>query len=81
MISEFLRQRGFAYKRVFDSEDGKQVLEDLARFCRAESTCFHTDPRVTALLEGRREVWLRIQEHLNKTAEELQQLYNGGTNV
>jgi hypothetical protein len=29
------------------------------------------------VLEGRREVWLRIQQHLNLTTEQLFQLYGG----
>lgn len=56
----------------------QDVLEDLRTFCRAEATCFHQDPRMHAVLEGRREVWLRIQEHLNYTPEELLVLYSGG---
>lgn len=50
---------------------------DLARFCRADQSTFHADARVHAVLEGRREVWLRIQEHLRLSDEELFTLYNG----
>lgn len=63
----FVVNRQRAYRATFDSESelNKQVLSDLALFCRADLSTFHTDPRVHALMEGRREVWLRIQEHLN----------------
>jgi len=59
-------RRAFHYQRVFHDRDGKlttsgeRVLADLARFCRANESTFHADPRTHALLEGRREVWLRI---------------------
>lgn len=51
------------------------VLKDLAKFCRAFDTTFHENERAHALIEGRREVWLRIQNHLNMTPDELWQKY------
>lgn len=45
-----------------ESRDAKLVLTDLASFCRAHDTTFHTDERTHAMLEGRREVFLRIQQ-------------------
>lgn len=76
---DFLRGRRQAYLAVFklDQPATVTVLEDLARFCRANETCFHADPRVHAVAEGRREVWLRIQQHLNLSSEQLYKLYNG----
>lgn len=69
----FIRSRTLAYRRVFHAEnlDVQVVLADLAKFCRATDSTFVTDARAHALLEGRREVWLRISEHLNLTVEEL----------
>lgn len=69
----FNRQR--SYQVTFDSEAGKDVLADLARFCRADQSTFHPDPRVAANLDGRREVWLRIQQHLKLDSETLYKLY------
>lgn len=66
--------RKSAYERTFDGIDGNIVLEDLAKFCRANETTFNEDPRIHAVLEGRREVWLRIQKYLNITPDELWQL-------
>lgn len=71
----FLGQRRRAYQLALAGEAGKAVLADLAKFCRARETAFHTDPRTHALLEGRREVWLRIAHHLNLTEDELWKIY------
>ena len=77
----FLRGRRESYRRVFDSPDGKAVLADLAKFCRASVTTFHEDPRAHALAEGRREVWLRIQNHLRLSEDDLWQLLTDGKSV
>lgn len=74
---EFLKQRRAAYQQVFGTPAGQMVLEDLAVFCRAGSSCFHADPRIHAALEGRREVWLRIDDHINLTSGELYDLFAG----
>lgn len=44
------------------------VLEDLAKFCHANTTTLNERQA------GRREVWLRIQEQLRMTPEQLMQL-------
>lgn len=75
---DFLRARSVNYQLAFGSPAGKAVLEDLARFCRATETCFHEDPRLHAVAEGRREVFLRISRHLNLSPDELMQRYGGG---
>ena len=74
----FITARRRAYRYVFsqDNQFSRDVLADLARFCRADRSCFHTDSRVHAVLEGRREVWLRITQHLNLSEEELLRLYS-----
>lgn len=74
---EYLRGRKRAYQLAFTSPAGLEVLADLAKFCRAGQTTFHEDPRVHAALEGRREVFLRITEHLHLTTEQLYALYSG----
>ena len=70
-VQRFLSRRKYAYVRTFMNPPGQEVLEDLAKFCRAAETCFNPDPRIHAVLEGRREVWLRIQRHLQLTDEQL----------
>lgn len=62
-----------AYQRVFseDSRDVTLVLEDLAVFCHIRQTVAcqdasgRGDPILTAQLEGRRQVLLRIAEWTN----------------
>lgn len=76
---DFLRGRKRAYQLALTSVAGQTVLQDLAEFCRANDTCFHEDARMHAVLEGRREVWLRIQQQLNLTSEQLYALYSGRT--
>ena len=74
---EFLRARKLAYHQVFNPESvaGQAVLRDLAKFCRAHETTFHKDQDLSKVLQGRHEVWLRIQQHLNLTSEQLWKLY------
>ena len=68
---QFLGQRRTAYVKTFLNPYGDEVLRDLARFCRAHQSTFHTDARAHAVAEGRREVWLRIQQHLRLSDDEL----------
>lgn len=67
-----------AYRYIFLGHYAAQeVLIDLARFCRANESTYHPDPVVQAALMGRREVWLRLSNHLNLSSEQLFALYNG----
>ncbi len=70
-----------AYQIAFSGAPGQAVLEDLGRFCRAEEPCWSEDQRHHARLEGRREVWLRIQNEINKPVEELLQRRVGDSYV
>lgn len=75
---DILQQRQQAYVQTFASDKNvyaKTVLEDLARFCKANETNFHPDPRVHAALEGRREVYLRIMNHLNLDPDALVKMF------
>lgn len=74
---DFLRGRKRAYQLTFNTIAGQTVLADLSKFCRADRSCFDDDARRHAVAEGRREVWLRIQQHMNLTSEELYQIYGG----
>lgn len=76
-IKNLIRTRSFAYHQVFSPEHKyvATVLKDLSKFCRAHETTFHQDPRVHAVMEGRREVWLRIQEYLKLHVDEIYELH------
>lgn len=76
-LRRMLFSRQLAYRDLFnmDKPSAKAVLEDLAHFCRAHESTFHTDERAQSLLEGRREVWLRIQNHLELDSHKLWKLY------
>ncbi len=69
------RKQAYCHTFKNESESTKAVLADLAKFCRANESSFEKDPRVHAVLEGRREVWLRIQSYLELTPDELWELY------
>lgn len=50
---------------------------DLVRFCRAAESCVvPRDHDRTLVLEGRREVFLRITQHMNLSSEQLFALYD-----
>lgn len=78
-FKEKLLSRRTAYVRVFafDNSNARVVLEDLEKFCRVNQSTFHPDPRMEARLDGRREVWLRIQQNLRLSPEQLWRLTSG----
>ena len=64
-----------AYRATFNSIEGRKVLADLRRFCRASvPTADVNNANVTFLLEGRREVFLRIISHMNLTEDDIFEL-------
>ena len=73
----WLFRRRYAYQTTFRGPLADEVLRDLARFCRANQSTFHDDARAHALAEGRREVWLRIADHLNLPPDRLWAIYDG----
>ncbi len=65
-----------AYLLAFSPPAGPAVLNDLAPFCRAKETCVVPGDRDrTWVLEGRREVWLRIKDYLEMPVEDLIKKY------
>ena len=76
-LRNFFRKRRLAYNAVFskDNQHTKYVLMDLANFCRAHKSTFNEDQRVQSNLDGRREVWLRIQENLGLNIDEIYALH------
>lgn len=65
-----------AYQLVFSTPAGEAVLADMSPFCRARETCVVPGDRDrTWVLEGRREVYLRIRDYLELTPEQLVERY------
>ena len=75
-----------AYRRVFESEDGKIILAHLAKYTGVTQNKFHPDHRIAAFHEGMRAVWIqivkllasderqfqkRIQDIINEQAEQI----------
>ena len=78
IVKRAVQKRQHAYKATFKGALAQEVLEDLMHFCRANETCVVPGDRdATLILEGRREVFLRIQEHLNLSPEQMWDLYTG----
>jgi hypothetical protein len=78
VLVDLMSQRKNAYILTLGGPDlahRAQVMADLSRFCREKQTCFHVDPRLHALIEGRREVILRIKDYLDLSVEELCEKY------
>jgi len=75
-ITAYLRARKTAYMRVFvdgnsTAEDRALVRNDIANFCRKNRSTYDKDPRLSDYLGGRREVALRIDDHIELTVDEL----------
>lgn len=69
-----------AYQIVFSLQAPAHlvVLNDIIFFCRINESCVVPGDRdKTLLLEGRREMGLRILQNLNLTPEQVFQLYGG----
>lgn len=63
------------YQRVFDSMDGKKVLQDMMNANHFKTTTMTNDPYQTAFNEGARSVILRILDTCNVSIEKLEEYY------
>lgn len=71
-----LEVRQGSFRRVFKqgtpSRDDRDIVnKDLKRFCRGGETTYHDSERVHVLMTGRQEVYLRIEDFLNLSVDEL----------
>lgn len=73
----FLSLRKRSYQSIFGKTGpaGSEAMKDLARFCHAYKSTAVPNRDLSMVLQGRREVWLRICEHLHVSEEELTRLY------
>ncbi len=76
-LRRVLMRRRTQYQLTFRTPPGQLVLRDLARFCRVNESTYTADARQSALLEGRREVFLRIMHHIKLPPDQLWDLYDG----
>lgn len=80
---DFIKRRKMSYQLACNQPATQEMLIDLAKFCHANETCVmvdatgRVDEPLTRMREGRREVWLRIQQHLNLNSSQLFTLYTG----
>lgn len=74
------KSTAIAYKNVFSSVQGKEVLDDLIKSCYLLSPTFSKDPYETAFKEGQRNVVLKILQllevDLNKVEEMIKQSHD-----
>jgi hypothetical protein len=67
-----------AYRLVFNQPAAQRVLADLAEFCHANRpTMVRDSERMTAFNEGKRAVWLRIQQRVRLTDDDLFAIMGG----
>jgi hypothetical protein len=64
---------------VFDARsfDVETVMRDLDKYCRGHETTMHPDSRSHAVLEGRRQVLLRIMYYSKLSEDRLWEIYDG----
>ena len=77
---QLVRGKQIDYLLTFQKEQpaNVRVLEDLAEFCRANERCVVPGDRDKSLiLEGRREVWLRISQMLGLSPDEAFAYFSG----
>jgi len=75
MSSEELDKKRRAYQAIFDGPHGKEVLKDLAEFCGMHRDCFSPCPYTMAHNTGVRKAFLRIQNMLNVTDQQIWEMF------
>lgn len=81
-IKDLFKTRRQAYKKIFESEEGRVVLADLYKFCGVENpTYVEGDSHGTAYREGMRRVALRIKGILKQDDEQIERLIKDQSEV
>lgn len=65
-----------AYKRVFESEDGKKVLQDLMKSCHVFTSTMDESANEVIYREGSRSVVLRIMRTISINPSEFERMLN-----
>lgn len=76
---DIITQRHAAWSRVFAGPDGQVVEKQLAIFCRANVSTFDPDPIRSAYLQGRKDVWILMQNYRHLTPMQLAVIYQAAT--
>lgn len=66
-----------AFKQVFNSENGKLILEDLSRFCYAKGSTYSGNPHDMVFNEGKRNVYLYVNSIINIDPKTLEEMLKG----
>jgi hypothetical protein len=74
MFGKKMKETVLAYKRFFDTEDGKKVMADLMKSCHITSSTMSSDPYETAFNEGARSVVLRILKTVNADMSQVEEM-------
>lgn len=75
MFNSKAKEMMLAYKRTFNSPDGKKVLADLFKSCHMMNSTMDKSPHEMAFNEGARSVVLRILKTVNADLESLSKMY------
>lgn len=75
MSAKQIDKKRQAYQAVFKGPHGEEVLRDLAHFCCAYKSSPDLSHAVLAKKEGLRAVWLRIQNYLNISDDDVWRLF------
>ena len=69
-----LHRARYHYRKTFQSNSGKYVLQDLSKFVHLNDDLYREDIRVQDYLLGQRRVILRVIEMIGMEDEQIQQL-------
>jgi len=70
-IEKQISENQARYQRVFDTIEGKLVLEDLRKRCFVDRTTYNDSHGQMSFAEGRRSIYIHITNTLNKNLQEI----------
>ncbi len=65
-----------AYRKVFNSHEGRLILKDLMKSCSFYDSVFNTDLNTMAFDEGQRALVLRIINTIKLTPSQIDQMFD-----
>lgn len=65
------------FQKVFNTDDGKVVLDYLSRYCSFQTPMFNGDANQLIFNEGKRNVFLFIQSYINSDPKKLEEMLKG----